>query len=165
MTYSVKFIEKMTQRMLQGSSVSALSAETGVSTSTLYRWRSCSLNGGMTTQPAPKQRAKSRGALTPIEKMRMLVEFEDLTPEETGGWLRSHGLHRADLDAWREEFVEGTQSAKVRKLKQSWAKEKRRLERELNRKDKALAEAAALLVLAKKTQALWGDEDDGTTQS
>jgi hypothetical protein len=36
------------------------------------------------------------------------------------------------------------------------------LERELHRKDKALAEAAALLVLQEKVQALWGDEDDDT---
>lgn len=38
----------------------------------------------------------------------------------------------------------------------------RELERELRRKDKALAEAAALLVLQKKVQALWGDGDDDT---
>ena len=38
----------------------------------------------------------------------------------------------------------------------------RELERELNRKEKALAEAAALLVLKKKAQAIWGDEDDDT---
>ena len=38
----------------------------------------------------------------------------------------------------------------------------RELEKELRRKDKALAEAAALLVLQKKAQALWGDEDDDT---
>ncbi len=38
----------------------------------------------------------------------------------------------------------------------------RELERQLRRKDKALAEAAALLVLQKKAQALWGDADDDT---
>jgi hypothetical protein len=36
----------------------------------------------------------------------------------------------------------------------------RDLERELKRKDKALAEAVALLVLSKKARALWGEEDD-----
>jgi len=39
----------------------------------------------------------------------------------------------------------------------------RQLERELTRKDKALVEAAALLVLKKKVQAIWEDEDDDTT--
>jgi hypothetical protein len=40
----------------------------------------------------------------------------------------------------------------------------RQLEAELRRKDRALAETAALLVLSKKMQALWGDnEDDDTT--
>ncbi len=41
----------------------------------------------------------------------------------------------------------------------------RTLEKELNRKDKALAETAALLVLKKKVQEIWGDEDDPTTES
>ena len=39
-------------------------------------------------------------------------------------------------------------------------KKTRRLEKELRRKDKALAEAAALLVLQKKAQAIWGDDGD-----
>jgi hypothetical protein len=34
------------------------------------------------------------------------------------------------------------------------------LERELRRKDKALAETAALLTLRKKAQAIWGDGED-----
>jgi hypothetical protein len=42
------------------------------------------------------------------------------------------------------------------------ARQIRQLERDLARKDKALAEAAALLVLQKKVQAIWGDEDDDT---
>jgi len=40
----------------------------------------------------------------------------------------------------------------------------RKLEAELKRKDKALAEAAALLVLSKKVQALWGDQEDDDTK-
>ena len=45
------------------------------------------------------------------------------------------------------------------------AKRIRALEKELNRKDKALAETAALLVLKKKVQEIWGDEDDLTARS
>jgi transposase len=44
------------------------------------------------------------------------------------------------------------------------ARRVRELEKELRRKDKALAEAAALLVLQKKVQAIWGDADDDTTK-
>jgi len=40
----------------------------------------------------------------------------------------------------------------------------RSLEKELRRKDKALAETAALLVLKKKVQEIWGDEDENTTR-
>ena len=47
-----------------------------------------------------------------------------------------------------------------RKLKES-EKERRKLEKEVQRKDKALAEAAALLVLSKKANAIWGEPEDG----
>ena len=40
----------------------------------------------------------------------------------------------------------------------------RALEKELRRKDKALAEVTALLVLAKKMETLWGDEDGGISR-
>jgi hypothetical protein len=50
-----------------------------------------------------------------------------------------------------------TRTAESRKI--------RELERELRRKDKALAEAAALLVLKKKLAVLWEDEDDSTRRS
>jgi cell fate (sporulation/competence/biofilm development) regulator YlbF (YheA/YmcA/DUF963 family) len=44
------------------------------------------------------------------------------------------------------------------------SKKVRELERELYRKDKALAEVTALLALKKKVQELWGDEDGSTTE-
>lgn len=163
MTYSVKFKEKMVQRLLQGGNVTALAHETGVATTTLYKWRRRSLNGEMTSKPDERKKGKKRAALTPLDKMRMIVEFEGLSAEETGAWLRSHGLHRADIDAWLEQVSEGLERGQGRKQKQEWAKEKRRLERELRRKDAALAETTALLVLSKKAEALWGGEDGGTT--
>jgi transposase-like protein len=65
------------------------------------------------------------------------------------------------LQSWRAEFERGESEAttatrqELRELKE----QQKRLERELTRKDKALAEAAALLVLQKKFQALWKDKD------
>ena len=78
-------------------------------------------------------------------------------------WCRERGLFAHHLDQWRAQFCSvGTASSarsnapELRELKQGHAQ----LQRELRRKEKALAEAAALLVLSKKYQALFGDEDE-----
>ena len=96
---------------------------------------------------------------------------------EEGGWcsaydlgalLRREGVHDAELEAWRAAVktaavaaLNGTTS-NVAPARSAERKRIHELERELRRKDKALAEAAALLVLEKKLQALWGDGDDDT---
>jgi hypothetical protein len=61
-----------------------------------------------------------------------------------------------------EAATEALQSKSSRKKVSAEAKRVRELERELRRKEKALAETAALLVLKKKAAAIWGDEDDST---
>jgi transposase-like protein len=79
--------------------------------------------------------------------------------------LRREGVHEAQLDQWRQAADEATLSALGgRKQRSAEQKKVRQLERELKRKDKALAEAAALLVLQKKVRALWADEDESTTE-
>jgi hypothetical protein len=69
------------------------------------------------------------------------------------------------LEEWRAVALAGFKSkSEVKKDKAADARHIRQLERELVRKDKALAEAAALLVLQKKVQAIWGDADDDTDE-
>lgn len=96
--------------------------------------------------------------------MRVLREAEGLAGEELGALLRREGLHQSQLDQWRQAVDEAAMSALGgRKQRSAEQKRIRNLEREVKRKDKALAEAAALLVLQKKVRALWVDEDDDTT--
>ena len=92
-----------------------------------------------------------------------------LPADELGAFLRGEGVHEAEVEQWRAAILEaGTsvlesgaakgsaRSADGRRIKE--------LERELRRKDKALAETAALLVLQKKVREIWGDGDDGTDE-
>ena len=90
-----------------------------------------------------------------------------LSEEELGAFLRREGIHESQLEEWRAKATEAATGA----LKAPHAKRSERtpearrikeLERELLRKDKALAEVAALLALKKKVQEIWGDEDDDT---
>ena len=102
------------------------------------------------------------------DKLKFVMEAASLDDEQLGAFLRKKGLHQAHLDQWRSQMLDGLQngfSKKKAKQKNDAAKRIRALEKEVNRKDKALAETAALLVLKKKVREIWGDEDDPTAGS
>jgi transposase len=156
-TYSSAFKSRMVRRLVGPSAMTAnaLAQEVGVNQSSLSRWLRASANvGGM----ASSSRKKWTGA----EKLRILAEARGLGEHALGALLRREGLHEADLTAW-QTAAEAALSETGRRPAQSV--EHRRiheLERELRRKDAALAETAALLVLKKKAQSIWGDEDAST---
>ena len=171
MRYSERFKEKMLQKMAgsHGRSAASLSADAGVSQATLSRWRKeASSVPQVTSKKISKQKTRGgrRGKRpqdwTTLEKMRAVVEASELSDEALGEFLRREGLHQADLDAWRTQTAEALAPRRRRPKVSAEAKHIRMLEKELLRKDKALAEAAALIVLKKKALEIWGDEDDDT---
>jgi transposase len=88
-----------------------------------------------------------------------VLQAAGLRDEALGELLRREGLHEATLLDWRAAALEGIAPRKPHRADQ---KRIAKLEKELARKDKALAEAAALLILQKKVRDLWGDGDDDT---
>ena len=100
---------------------------------------------------------------TPSEKLRVVIEAGRLDDAALGEFLRGEGLHDAQLNEWRAAAEAGL-SPPSRSPKSSDAKRVEELEREILRKDKALAEAAALLILQKKVRELWGAGGDVTTR-
>lgn len=158
MEYSEEFKSKMVQKLAMpgGPSATSLAKETGVPQSTLSRWLRKAGTVGTMKSKRPQDWSTE-------EKWQAVVEAEGLSDEELGAFLRRKGLHRVDLEHWRAAMQSalgsGTKSSKKRSPE---TRRVRELEKELRRKDKALAEASALLVLKKKAQAIWGDEDDGT---
>ena len=97
---------------------------------------------------------------SPAERLQALNESHGLTGPALHAWCREKGLFEHQLQAWCEAFCAGAEPT-VREgraaLRELQAKHDQ-LQRDMRRKDKALAEAAALLVLQKKFQALWADE-------
>jgi transposase len=77
-------------------------------------------------------------------------------------WCREQGLYPAELDAWKQDAIAGL--GEPRAASAAEAREDRRRvrewERELHRKDKALAETGALLVRSKKLSAVFRDGED-----
>ena len=163
--YSEKFRLGMVRRMVgpHGISASALAAESGVAQPTLSRWlREAGTVPDMKNEPETPPPAAER---TPQQKFRLLGEAHGLSGDDLGAFLRREGLHQADLDAWRAAALKGlAPEPKTVGRRPRTPQEKRiaELERQMRRKEKALAEAAALLVLSKKVQALWGDEGADT---
>ena len=93
------------------------------------------------------------------EKIRLLAEAGKLSGAALTEFLEREGLLRADLEQWRLALDDQGHASKAT------TKRIRKLERELARKEKALAEAAALLVLKKKVEHLYQeDEDDDTDE-
>ena len=164
--YSNEFKRSMIEKLLtpEGPSAMALSESSGVSTTTLSRWLQEAASVALVVKDNDRKRAP-RPARRPEdwpaeERLRVLSETAALEEPELGAYLRRGGLHGATVEAWRAQTLAALGGRRERTREQ---KRLRELERELLRKDKALAETAALLVLAKKARALWGDEDDDTT--
>ena len=100
---------------------------------------------------------------TAEERLQALVETASLSPEETSAWCRAKGVHTHHLAQWKKDFLTGASegSKPKRSVESSKLQKKvRSLEKDLRRKEKALAEASALLLLKKKVDAIWGDQEE-----
>ena len=179
MHYPDMFKNTMIQKMTGPDAISAtaLSKQVDVPQSTLSKWLRLSGSGpsyvfpnnvNEYTKMTKVTNSKRPNDWSAEDKLKVVMEASSLDDEQLGVFLRSKGLHQTHLDQWRSQMLDGLQngfSKKISRQKSVAAKRIRTLEKEINRKDKALAETAALLVLKKKVQEIWGDEDDPTTGS
>jgi len=149
--YSEELRASIIAKMLPPNNVSVpeLFQETGIPKDTLYTWRlkHRKSNGQAGIQPLPS------AGLSSEEKFAVVVETASLNELELSEYCRRKGLYPAQLSAWRNTCLQANASVPAKadreKLSQQ-AKAIKQLEAELRRKEKALAEAAALLVLEKK---------------
>ncbi len=159
-TYSVAFKQKMVAKLIGKHAVSAnrLSQETGVSQTALSQWRKQARSlGDMGQDSRPPPEARPRRTWTWSRKVEILAATAELDGEQLTAYLAREDVTLGELERWRSALHEdGNPSiATTKRIKQ--------LERELARKEKALAEAAALLILKKKVEALYSaDEDENT---
>jgi transposase len=164
MSYNDSFKEKIMQKLLmpRAPSLRTLEAEAGVPRSTLSDWKkSARIEGVSKANKGPDVSPRPATALiyTAEEKLALVLEAAALSDEQLGEFLRQRGLYSAQLTEWKAQALTGLRPARQDTVQ---AKKIAALERELKRKDKALAETAALLVLKKKVQEIWGDEADDT---
>jgi len=136
-----------------------LSKAEGIAEATLHKWRSDARSKG---QLLPDADAGSEG-WSSRDKFAAVLETATLNEADLAEYCRKRALYPVQIKAWRvacEQANDWDRSSTAR-ISQATQEEKKRikdLERELARKDRALAETAALLVVRKKASAIWGGE-------
>jgi transposase-like protein len=156
--YGQKFKDNAVARLLppQSCPVETLSARIGISVSTLERWRAEAL------AKASGSNGGGASRWTAAARLEAVIATAAMDEATRGAWCREQGLYPAELDAWKQDAIAGL--GEPRDAETAETKRDRRrikeLERDLNRKDKALAETAALLVLSKKLSAIFHEGAD-----
>lgn len=131
----------------------------GVSSWSLYQWsKRYGSADGMKNNRRPAERSAQ-------EKLKAVIEFEGLEGDKQGEYLRRQGLHSDHIAAWKKRMEAGLESEEggdpeTRTQRAQDKKKIKELEKELHRKDRALAETAALLVLKKKADLIWGSGEN-----
>jgi len=157
-TYSKELKDRVIAMMLPPRSLSVVEVakDTGIPRDTLYGWRTKSRGEQMVKGAAPT-------GFTGAKKFQLLLESAALNEHELAEFCRRHGCFPEQLAAWREscEMANDIHPRRAEQAEQRALRgENKQLQNELRRKDKALAEMAALMVLKKKVQSIWGEQED-----
>lgn len=164
MKYSLERKESVLKKLLppHARSVAEVSAEEGICTATLFNWRNGAREQGQ-SMPDSDKPAKSWSS---EEKFTLVMQSAAMNQSELAEYCRKHGIYVKQLEQWRQACISANEqpSRAQRRREQSESradqKEIKKLKAELARKESALAETAALLVLRKKANAIWGSGED-----
>lgn len=153
--YGKEFKQRAVARMLppESSPVEQVSAELGVRAETLERWRAQAL-----AEPGAER------TWTAQARLEAVIATASMDESAQSAWCREHGVYPSELEKWRTEAMSAlADPCEARAKPEQTRRDRRRikeLERQVKRKDKALAESAALLVLSKKLSAVFQEDED-----
>ena len=169
LSFKIQAVEKALGRS-DVTSLREVAGSLGVAPSTLHKW----INQSKAQEFEPINNIESLNQMTKEkrpqdwsleEKLRIIINCGSLDENSINELCRQQGIYPHHLKQWKKDFAGGDQpnhpvknNSEMKNLKQKI----KGLERELNRKDRALAETAALLVLQKKVHAIWGNEEDSS---
>jgi transposase-like protein len=154
------------QAINRGSrAIAEIAALNNIGKSTLTRWvRQYKLGILPESKPSESNVVKDNKPLHSEQKFKHILASNGLDDVSLGKYCRQNGLYAHELKTWKNDFMNnkdtGDSSAAIKaELSEMKAKNKK-LESELRRKDKALSEASALLILKKKANLIWGESED-----
>ncbi len=137
----------------ESAALEVVSREIGIAPGTLERWHTDALS-----KPA-RGRAWTAGA-----RLEAVITTAPMSEADKSAWCREHGVYPSELEQWRASCTAAlSEPEEARASPQSTRQDRKRikeLERDLRRKNAALAETAALLVLSKKLEAIFNKGED-----
>ena len=144
-----------------------LAKEFNIPKATIYTWM-INMKNKNNKKEYVKQRPKDQ---SPASKLQAVMDTLGKTEQEQSAYCRAQGIYHNHIEAWKQQMLSSlavtSTSVNISKAKEKENKaasqriqdEMRQLKSNLTRKDKALAELTALLVLKKKADLLWGDNE------
>lgn len=159
--YSSTFKKSLLAKALAPNAPGAveLAKEFNIPYATLYTWIRMSKKKPDIQVNTPLRPAD----LSAEAKLRAVLDTMDKSESEKNAYCREHGFYPNHLNEWKIQILNGLGPVKIKQDKAEQKKltiENKKLKSELNRKDKALAEVSALLILKKKADLLWGEKED-----
>ncbi len=167
-SFKIQAVEKALSRS-GVTTLSDIASSLGIGCSTLSKWIIKARNQEFEVVSPDEINRMTRDKRpldwTLEERLNMVVACASLSDEKLSEYCREQGIYPHHVKQWKLDFVSGSapqekvvSPSEMKILKQ----ENKTLKKELNRKDKALAETAALLVLQKKVNAIWGNDEDSS---
>lgn len=140
--------------------ISQIAKEEGISEATLYNWRKAARAEGRLLPDGESPSANWSSA----DKFAAVLETASMNEAELSEYCRERGLYPTQIQQWKKACAQAndwdrSQNKRLQEARKQDEKRIRTLEKELRKKEKALAETAALLVLSKKLEAIWGEEE------
>jgi len=163
--YSLAFKQQSVEKVLmrsEGVTIADVAEALNVSRSALNQWLSLAKqqkletinDDKMTTEKKPQDWSSE-------DKLNMLLTCASLSQEKVSELCRTKGLFPHHIEQWKIDFIEQQTVPNRNDIKQL-RQHNKALQKELNRKEKALAETAALLVLQKKVSQYYGSDEENS---
>lgn len=161
--YSKELKQQIMLRMMppNNETVGQIARDSGLSEGTLYKWQKEARANGFVIPGGKKESEK----WSTRDKFAIVVKTSTLSEIELSEYCRAKGLFVEQVEAWRDACMQANggvaeQATRLEKELRNKERENKNLALELKRKDAALAETAALLVLRKKAREIWGDPEE-----
>jgi len=158
--FKVQSVEKALSRS-EEKTLNDIADDLHIGYSTLQRWICLAKKNKLENPETNMSTEKSPQSWTKAQRLEAIMECHGLNDEQLSSYCRKNGIYPHHVKEWKSDFLSENQASdptsrqEQKKLKQ----DNKRLQKELNRKDRALSETAALLVLSKKCQAIWEEKE------
>ncbi len=169
--FNIQAVEKALHRSSE-LSLTEMAKTLGMSRSALQRWMTQSKNHQLenisanapSLEPTMTEKEKRPQDWSLEERLKLIIKTDGLSEEDCHKQCRTEGVFLHHVKEWKQQFITGScllSESKKQVTVKSLSNEIKELNKDLNHKNKALAETAVLLVLKKKVNAIWGTDEGG----